>query len=286
MKPSRGYYSLIQYCPDLGRFEAANVGVLLFCPERGFLKARTASTNARISRFFGSHGHDWKRINVFKKGIEDRLQREGGRIRSLDDLEQFIARRANRLQITPPRATKVIDPEKDLNELFRQIIGDSVPRPSAKSLQAWIRDAIRTAGIEKKIRPNVKVEVPVLQKEIEVPFAFQNGRFNLLYPVGFPSADPERSVTKACKFAVEGRSLHEHEDPRFGDLQLFVIGKFRPGDLDSPVRVRRVLEENQVRLYRADELAMLIDEIRRTGKDLAPVESTAAQPRSKRSDGP
>ena len=38
MKPSRGYYCIIQYCPDLGRLEAANIGVLLFCPDRGFLK--------------------------------------------------------------------------------------------------------------------------------------------------------------------------------------------------------------------------------------------------------
>lgn len=37
----KGYYSIIQYCPDLSRFEAANVGVLLFCPERAFLKALT-----------------------------------------------------------------------------------------------------------------------------------------------------------------------------------------------------------------------------------------------------
>ena len=40
MKPSKGCYSLIQYCPDLGRLEAANVGVLLFCPEPHFLKAQ------------------------------------------------------------------------------------------------------------------------------------------------------------------------------------------------------------------------------------------------------
>jgi len=30
MNPTRGYYCIIQYCPDLGRLEAANIGVLLF----------------------------------------------------------------------------------------------------------------------------------------------------------------------------------------------------------------------------------------------------------------
>jgi hypothetical protein len=52
--PAKGYYSIIQHCPHLGRFEAANVGVLLFCPERHFLQAITARNNSRVIRFFGS----------------------------------------------------------------------------------------------------------------------------------------------------------------------------------------------------------------------------------------
>ncbi len=33
MNPTRGYYCLIQYSPDPSRLEAANVGVVLFCPK-------------------------------------------------------------------------------------------------------------------------------------------------------------------------------------------------------------------------------------------------------------
>jgi hypothetical protein len=58
----KGCYSIVQYCPDLGRFEGANVGVLLFCPERAFLKALTIRNYSRIIRFFGTEGHDWKRL--------------------------------------------------------------------------------------------------------------------------------------------------------------------------------------------------------------------------------
>lgn len=129
MKPSKGYYSIIQYNPDLSRFEAANVGVLLFCPEHGFLKALTTTGNARIRRFFGSQGHDWQRINAFKRGLEDRLTTED--IRSVDDLKQFIALRANVLQITPPLPMKVVDPERDLAELYEQIIGEPARKQTA-----------------------------------------------------------------------------------------------------------------------------------------------------------
>ena len=55
MKPSKGYYSLIQYCPDLGRLEAANVGVLLFCPERGFLKFSTRTRSVCPARSRWAH---------------------------------------------------------------------------------------------------------------------------------------------------------------------------------------------------------------------------------------
>src|SRR5438270_13906920 len=89
MNPAKGYYSLIQYCPDLGRLEAANVGVLLFCPERQFLKARTSGNNSRIIHFFGSEGHDWVRLNAFKRGLEDRLVIEGNEIETVEQLERF-----------------------------------------------------------------------------------------------------------------------------------------------------------------------------------------------------
>lgn len=101
------HYCVIQYCPDLTRLEAANVGVLLFCPEKHFLKARTVQGNQRIRRFFGSEGHDWSRIESFKAGFEERVSVEQGNISKLEDLEKFIATRANLIQVSDPRPMKV-----------------------------------------------------------------------------------------------------------------------------------------------------------------------------------
>ena len=56
MTAHKGYYSVVQYCRDRSRLEAANTGVLLFCPELGYLQARTSRDNARIRRFFRSGG--------------------------------------------------------------------------------------------------------------------------------------------------------------------------------------------------------------------------------------
>lgn len=268
MNPTKGYYSIIQFCPDLSRVEAANVGVMLFCPERSFLKAVTTSNNSRIIHFFGSKGHDWKRINAMKRGLEDRLQKESPDIRNVEDLKQFIALRANLFQFTPPNPMKVFEPEKDLADLYEKIFGEPANKARQKSLKRYLGDKLSSAGLDRKIAHDLKVTVPVLQKQVEIPYGFQNGRFNLINPVRFGAVDPDHAVATACKYAVEGRSLYDNPDPTLGELQLVIVGQFRPKDNDSQQKVRHVFRDYGVELYRTDELPELVDKIRRTGKDL------------------
>jgi len=49
---SKGYFSLVQYCPDVARQEAVNVGVVLLCPEQKFIGVKITPGNQRIRRFF------------------------------------------------------------------------------------------------------------------------------------------------------------------------------------------------------------------------------------------
>ena len=83
----RGYYCLIQYCPDPGRLEAANLGVLLFSPEVGFLDARMASTNERVRRFFGAASFEGWALDSAKDALRARLRTDRESFRSLEDLE-------------------------------------------------------------------------------------------------------------------------------------------------------------------------------------------------------
>ncbi|MCC7085432.1 MAG: DUF3037 domain-containing protein [Pirellulales bacterium] len=269
MQPTKGYYSLIQYCPDAGRVEAANIGVLLFCPELGFLEAKTVRNNRRIIRFFGVEGHDWSRINTMKHGLEERLKVESNGIYSLDDLERFIALRANLLQITPPRSMRVTDPKKDLESLFTEVIGETAKLASTKSLRKVLQDRIKDAGLEEKVISDFEVQSPFTKKAIEVPIGYQNGRFNLVKPVPFEAENSQLAYNTACRYAVEGQSLYEHRDPTRGDLQLVVVGKFRSKDRESPLLVRKVLEEHKVRLYQFSALPELVAEIRRTAKKIS-----------------
>ncbi len=131
MTPTQGYYSIIQFCPDLGRCEAANVGVLLFCPKLGYLKAMTNPSNNRIIRFFGPDSHDWAQIDVLKQGVVDRVELESHWIKSLADLRHFIALHANLFQFTSPNPARVTNPDHDLQDLFEELVCD--PHPLTKA---------------------------------------------------------------------------------------------------------------------------------------------------------
>lgn len=274
MDANKGYYSLIQFCPDLSRLEAATIGVLLFCPDLRFLKARTSRTNDRVKQFFGKDGPlDLAQITTFKRGIEVRVETEKDEIRTLADLQGFIDRRANVIQISNPRPVKVAgDPESVLDRLFSEIIeieSDFIEVPSVQTmgLRQQLNHAFEVAGLEKKIKTGIKVHVPVLEKQVTIPFGFQNGRFNLITPVPFESS-LNNAVTTACKYAVEGQSLYDHPDESLGKLQLVVVGKFRQAaDESSTVeRVERVLNEYSVRLFKFSAIDELVKEIAVTGK--------------------
>lgn len=268
MTPAKGYYSIIQFCPDLSRLEVANVGVLLFCPERDFLRARTSSDNRRIRHFFGDSRLDWKRIDSFKRGIEDRLSVEHNHIRTLQDLEAFIATRANLLQITPPRPMKVYDPEKDLDQLFSELVGGRPRVDQGMSLKRFLGQRISKAGLESKVRKDIRVVVPITGRQVEIPYGYRNGRLNLIKPAGFRTGDPDQAMNTACRYAVTGKSLFETPDPALGELQLIIVGEFGAGQLESREGVRRILDQHRVRLFTTAEVDRLIHEIRTTARDI------------------
>lgn len=267
MTPQKGYYSVIQYCPDLGRFEAANIGVLLFCPETGYLKGITTRTNQRVARFFG-HDHDTKKLNSLKRGIVQRLSHEEGRVKTIEDLQRFIALRANQVQITDPLPTRVEDPDNDLRQLFEEIIGEPPKSGDRKSFGKVLGERLLQPDLLDRIATNVDVTVPIFQKPVEFPYGYQNGRFNLIKPVAFKSNDDDQCMRTASNYAVEGRSLYEADPTGLGLLQLVVVGQFRQSEGNARESVRRVLQAHHVELYSDDEIPDLVADIRRKGKPI------------------
>jgi hypothetical protein len=269
MSPTTGYYSLIQYCPDPSRLEGANVGVLLFAPAVGYLKALTSKDNRRVRRFFGSEDNDWARLNSFKQGMEERTEAECRTIHDLSDLERFIARQANLFRITEPRPMRVTEPDKDLARLFHELVGGE-HRARRRSVCSYIGKRLLRAGLENKIRKDLSVRVPSFNRDVVIPYGYQNGRFQLGRPAKFEAVDADRIEYTACRYAIEGESLYENRDSRLGDLQLVVVGQFARKGGKSRSVVRKILDDHKVRLFAVDEVDALIHDIRTNAKELLP----------------
>lgn len=272
MEISKGYYCLIQYCPDLSRLEAANIGVVLCCPERGFLRAKIAQDNDRIRRFFGSEDNDWTQINAIKNAIVNRLEVTGTDFKTIDDLTTFISTRASEVQLTAPRPMKVSEPAKDLDDLFEELVGGRSRQPlkySAPPVEKALERTFRDSGVEELIRRDVTVTVPAFHKSLTVPYGFKNGRFNLIQPVRFQQPQELRVLDVACRHAVEGRSLYENPDEKLGELKLIVVGSFAPESAEYRKIVSDILKTNEVALHSIDEVQELVNEIKMTGKKLS-----------------
>ena len=132
--PAKGYYSILQYVHDSERSEGANIGIVLFCPERNFLRAQTATSNDRIRRFFGREEGpelDMDRIDALKIAFEERVAAELERIRTPEEFRQFIDTRANQFLLTAQRPVKVADPETELTRLFETLVGGAAEKGAA-----------------------------------------------------------------------------------------------------------------------------------------------------------
>jgi hypothetical protein len=74
------------------------------------------------------------------------------------------------------------------------------------------------------------------------------------------------SIWKSAAQLSEG--LGARRDPSLGDLQLIVVGRFGSRQPQSRPGVERILKEHHVCLYAATEVDRLVEENRRTAKDV------------------
>jgi len=143
MKPQRGYYSLIQFCPDASRLEAVNVGVVLFCPALDFLSARTTSNNRRAEALVGRSRLERASLNAAKEAIERRLEVDRGSFQGIEDLENFVNTRGNWLKLTQARPVKVFNPESELEKLYAELVGGKSLR-QARAEEKQLFPTLRT----------------------------------------------------------------------------------------------------------------------------------------------
>lgn len=267
VNPAKGYYSILQYVHDPERSEGANIGIVLFCPDKLFFRAQTSTGNDRVRRFFGREEMDLDldRINALKVAFEERVTAESVSIRTAEEFRRFIDSRANQFLLTQPRPVRVSDPEAELANLFESLVGGRRRRgaraetPEDEIIREFDRLLVER-GVADRVDRGYRVESRLLDRTLIFPVAFRNGRINVVQPVAFPAAK-DRSIDRACQLAVEGDDLTRRQDP----ITLNVLGSFDGSSEEEWIsHVRAVLEEYGAKLHIAEQTETLVEEIART----------------------
>lgn len=264
--PTTGYYSLIQYCPDRMRLEAANIGVLLFCPEREYLNARLAPNNRRIDRFFGPEAGDNKQIKAMKEILQHRLKAESQVIRDLEGLQRFAELLANEIIVTEPRSVLVEEPDVELAQLYEQLVGRFIrtePGPERFLLEK-VRRCLDTPRTRAVLKRDIVVKVPVFDSELKIPLAYQNGRLNLIEAHEFNQTREQDIIRDVLTKAAQGNLIYKHPDRETGDRQLVVVAAFGRAAEPHRQRVATVLREHHVHFVPDSELGELERQIAET----------------------
>jgi hypothetical protein len=269
MNATTGYYSIIQYCPDPARREVANVGVVLLCPELGFLKTRMAEGTHRIKEVFPKLRPDPKRLASELRFVERRLHIDREYFKTVDDLTRFAETRANTMRLTPPLPVRVEDPDAELNRLFERLVGNR-ERQKRNRIRRALAEIFKKKALTDRVQENVKVTLPLFDRPIKASFGFQNGHFNLIQATKFAGHKMAGILPRAGQFALEGELLTRQPHPKLGPMQLVVVAQFGTDQGDVLEAVRRIFQEKQTRLYTFDEADRLAEEIQQTAKPLDP----------------
>ncbi|NLE36475.1 MAG: DUF3037 domain-containing protein [Pirellulaceae bacterium] len=210
---ARGFYSVVQYCPDRFRAEAVNVGLVLLCVDPHAVRVKMARNHDRARRLFAIGKPDLKNLKVSTQGLTSRIENSTDELRTPEDLAAFAASRANDLRLTEPRLAKLDNVDVDFERLFAQLVEQHstvalAEASPAEVLPPKLGEVFYRLQQENKIWQPGTITVPVYKRKLEIPYAYRNGVVNLVKPHVF--AATRHAETQAATLTVNGQLIAKH----------------------------------------------------------------------------
>lgn len=263
MKRHNGTYAIIQYSPVPERLEFLNIGILLIVEGLGYVGVRFAKGQSRIERLFGKQSKLY--LDAVKASFESRVLQDFSRNMDKEHLATFSKKRANGMRLSPFMAVAVEEAEVVLDELFRDLVGEDEPAKREPRIRRKLREYFSKNGVEHYLQAPDPIELPEYGIRIDVPFGYQNGCYNLIDGMRLPEA-PGESLREAGKRAMEGALIWKH----FGSLEnrkrLVIVGDFAKQSQEFYGAIKGQFEDSNVKLYRLDDLAPLVADIKENGE--------------------
>jgi len=221
---ARGFYSVVQYCPDRFRAEAVNVGLVLLCLEPHAVRVRMTANHDRVRKLFAIARPELKNLKLATGGLKSQIENSAGELRTVEDLTALAASRANDLRLTEPRLAKVENIEGDFERLFFELVEEQATMTLAEESPAEVLpprlgEVFYRLQQAKKIWKPGEIIVPIYKTKLDIPYAYRNGVVNLVKPHVFPAS--KRAETQAATLAVNGDLIARH--PIDGEQQQLIV---------------------------------------------------------------
>lgn len=262
---ARGFYSVVQYCPDRFRAEAVNVGLVLLCVDPHAVRVKMTKSHDRVRKLFAIGQAGLKNLKVSTQGLMTRIENSTDELRTPEELAAFAASRANDLRLTEPRLAKLDNVEDDIERLFTQLVEQHSTAALAEALPAEVLPPelgevfYRLQQARKIWRPGT-ITVPVYKRKLDIPYAYRNGVVNLVKPHVFPGT--KRAETQAATLAVNGDLIQRHLVD--GEKQQLIVVSTQ----ETPKQEREISEhveplfrEYGVRLIRRQDVDAFANEV-------------------------
>ncbi len=262
---AKGYYSVIQYCPDRFRAEGVNVGLVLLCLEPHALRVQLTHKFDRARKLFALSKQDLKSLRITTDAMRSRIENGASDWRTGEELATFAASRANDLRLTEPRLAKIADIDTDFDRLFSELVdvrttSSLAVESPAEVLPPRLSEVFYRLQQEQKIWKPGQITVPVFKSKLDVPYAFKNGVVNLIKPQVFSAT--KQAETQAAKLAVNGDLIQrEMIDGERHKLIIVSTQETREQSKEIDEHIAPLFEAYNVRLVRPNDADAFAQEV-------------------------
>lgn len=266
-------YSILRYVHDVATSEFINIGVAVYCPERGFFKVRCRSTVGRVSQVFPNLNVKGFRFlmktittkfNALTETISDKLEFSEQK----DNLELLLK------SVTPTDDSALVwssissgltaDPQKTVDDLYLRYVTKYEP----KHAQHKRSDDDVWRHFKKELE-NRKIEDFFTEKTIEghvdeVKFksAWKNGAWHCVEPLSFDLSMAESLKEKARNFLGHITSVSDSSE----SFKIYLlVAKPTDHTLDGAfARAMQILEKLPAdkEIYTEDQTDILLDKLK------------------------
>ncbi len=221
---AKGFYSVIQYCPDRFRAEGVNVGLVLLCLEPHALRVQMTQKFDRVRKLFAISKPDLNSLKIATEAMKSRIESATDDWRTAEELAAFAGSRANDMRLTEPRLAKIVDIDADFERLFSELVdvrttASLAVESPAEVLPPRLSEVFYKLQQERKIWRPGQITVPVFKSKLDIPYAYKNGVVNLIKPQVFSAT--KQAETQAAKLAVNGDLIQR--EPIDGECHKLII---------------------------------------------------------------